>query len=271
MKLAWITDVHLDLVDDLQQAELWSSLTEAHVDAVLLSGDIGQAETFADHLSRLASHVDRPIYFVLGNHDYYGTSISNARRVAKELNRFHHQLHWLPDAGVVALDEETALVGHGCFGDGRFGAGHDSSLELADHTMTDDFRELSRRELFDELNRLGDDAATTLSDLVLGALSRARRVFVLTHVPPFAEVSHHRGRVNDQEALPFYSCAAVGAMLVQVMDDHPDQRMTVLCGHTHSSAEFRPLPNVEVFAGDSTYGEPRIQRIFRLNSTSRRL
>lgn len=270
MKLAWLTDIHLDLVDGLRQAELCSALSEARVDAVLVSGDIGQAETFADHLSRLASHVDRPIYFVLGNHDYYGASISETRRVAKKLNRFHPQLHWLPDAGVIELGAETALVGHGCFGDGRFGAGLESSLELADHTLTDDFRELNRSELFSKLNRLGDEAAATLRELVISALARSWRVFVLTHVPPFAEVSHHRGRENDQEALPFYTCAAVGAMLLEVMRVHPEHKMTVLCGHTHSSAEFHPLPNVEVFAGESTYGQPRIQRIFTVSGASRR-
>jgi len=231
---------------------------------VLIGGDIGQAETFPGHLTRLAALLDRPIYFVLGNHDFYGSSLAQTQRTARSLNRFHHQLHWLPEAGVVQLSRDTALVGHGCFGDGRFGAGAESSLELADHVMIEELSAVTRAELFRKLNALGDEAAATLRDLVLGAVARARRLFVLTHVPPFAEASHHRGRRDDREALPFYACAAVGAMLIEVMRAHPNHRMTVLCGHTHSRVEHRVLPNLTVIAGESRYGQPQLQRIFTL-------
>lgn len=43
------------------------------------------------------------------------------------------------------------------------------------------------------------------------------------------------------------------------MAEHPDRRLTVLCGHTHSPGVFRPAPNILVRTGGAEYGAPRIE------------
>ncbi len=55
---------------------------------------------------------------------------------------------------------------------------------------------------------------------------------------------------------------APGEAIVAVMRQAPDCRLTVLCGHTHSPAEYRPLPNVLCLTGQAEYGSPRVQRVF---------
>ena len=48
-------------------------------DAVLLGGDIGEAPSLKGYLLGLEDHLERPIYFVLGNHDFYQGSIADVR------------------------------------------------------------------------------------------------------------------------------------------------------------------------------------------------
>ncbi len=49
---------------------------------------------------------------------------------------------------------------------------------------------------------------------------------------------------------------------MEFMEHHPQRRMTVLCGHTHSSGSVQMRDNLEVFTGDAEYGQPKVQRMF---------
>ncbi len=62
----------------------------------------------------------------------------------------------------------------------------------------------------------------------------------------------------------FFSCRAVGDAVLDVMRPAHDVQLTILCGHTHSSGECQPLPNVKVLTGGAHYGEPGIQRMLSL-------
>ena len=84
---------------------------------------------------------------------------------------------------------------------------------------------------------------------------------VLTHVPPFREACWHEGQLSCDNWSPHFTCKATGDVLVDVMTAHPDQTMTVLCGHTHSAGYAQILENLEVFTGDAVYGHPKIQQV----------
>jgi hypothetical protein len=45
---------------------------------------------------------------------------------------------------------------------------------------------------------------------------------------------------------------------------HPDNALTVLCGHTHSAARVDILDNLLVLAGSADYGVPKIERVFEV-------
>jgi len=47
-------------------------LAEASADAIRISGDISLSARITGDLEEIARHVPDPVYFVLGNHDYYG-------------------------------------------------------------------------------------------------------------------------------------------------------------------------------------------------------
>ena len=69
MKLAWITDSHLDFVR--YPEEWWSETLKTECDAFVFTGDVSNNHHLTSNLLMFTSG-DRPVYFVLGNHDYYG-------------------------------------------------------------------------------------------------------------------------------------------------------------------------------------------------------
>lgn len=274
-RLAWLTDLHLGFADEDQVDGLINSIRSETPDAVLIGGDISEAPTFAAHLKFIAAEVNVPVYFVLGNHDFYHGSIEKVRLAANVLAQEHPNIHYLSAAGAVRLSEATALVGHDGWGDARTGDFLHSPVLLNDYFLItelarlmpdpgrlqgDDFTDAAlRRPLRAALRRLGDEAATHFRTVLPRALEQARHVIVLMHVPPFREACWHKGRTSDDDWAPHFTCIAAGESLMEVMREHPDRRMTVLCGHTHGGGFAQILENLEVHTGPAEYGAPRMQ------------
>jgi hypothetical protein len=68
----------------------------------------------AGDLEAIGDALQVPIYFVLGNHDFYYGSIEKVRCQVRRLSQQRKELFWLEDAGCIHLTAEVALVGHGC-------------------------------------------------------------------------------------------------------------------------------------------------------------
>jgi predicted MPP superfamily phosphohydrolase len=79
MKAAWLTDIHLNFLKPKQLDAFLQNLSRETAGCFLISGDIGEADSVAGYLEQMAAILKRPIYFVLGNHDYYGGSIEEVR------------------------------------------------------------------------------------------------------------------------------------------------------------------------------------------------
>ena len=233
-------------------------------EAFAITGDIGEAHDVAAHLRAFAEL--GPVYFVLGNHDFYRGSIAGVRAVVRETCRNVPNLRWMPDAGVVELTESTCLVGHDGWGDGRLGEYHGSDVMLNDFALIGEFDGFYEdpAERLAKLRALGDEAAAHFRGVLPEALARFRNVIVLTHVPPFRESCWHEGAVSDDNWLPFFTCKTVGDALRDAMAVAPDRQMTVLCGHTHSSGEAQILPNLRVLTGGAVYGKPGVQRVLEV-------
>ena len=65
--------------------------------------------------------IQKPIYFVLGNHDFYKDSIAKTRQRIAELAAESKHLRYLTAMEVVELSPQTAIIGHDGWADGRFG------------------------------------------------------------------------------------------------------------------------------------------------------
>jgi len=260
MRLAWVTDIHLNFLTDRAAEAFCAEIGETGTDAILVGGDIGEAPSLLRYLDLLEARIARPIYLVLGNHDFYGGSIQTVRAAVSRRCAGARWLTWLNERDVIELTEDTGLIGHDGWADGRLGTGHGSRVELNDYHLIEDFDGVPLSARFARLRALGDEAAAHVRRVLPLALGRFRRLIFLTHVPPFRAACWHEGRISDDDFLPHFTCKAVGDVLIDAMRAHPDQELLVLCGHTHGSGVVNVLPNLPVLTGGAEYGRPRIQR-----------
>lgn len=263
-RLAWATDVHLDFLDAVQRAAFADAVIESDADALVLSGDIANAKTLSRTLRELEARLARPIYFVLGNHDFYRGSIAGVRAEVRALTGASRWLRWLSEGDAVELAPGVGLLGHDGWADGRLGDYARSRVMLNDYRLIEELAFLDPETRLARLNALGDEAAAHVRATLPAALSRFRRVVFVTHVPPFREACWHEGRISDDDWLPHFSCEAVGLALAEAMRAAPDRELLALCGHTHGAGTARVLPNLEVRTGGAEYGAPRLQGVIEL-------
>lgn len=260
MKLAWLTDIHLNFIDTDAVDRFCREIADTGADAVLIGGDIAESRDVADWLGYLDERLSRPIYFVLGNHDYYGSSVEQVRERIREFVRSSKRLRWLNTEEGIRLTDRCGLVGVDGWGDARYGNHERSSILVSDFVEITDLVGLDKVRLGMRLRELGDREADHVGRVLPRALDQFEHVLFLTHVPPFIEACWYEGKTSDENWAPYFSCKAVGDVLIESMRRRPDRHMTVLCGHTHSPGEAHLLPNLHVRTGGARYGEPRIQR-----------
>ncbi len=263
MRAVWLTDIHLNFLDEAGILRLMAQINDHAPGAILIGGDIGDALRLPGYLPLIDRTVSCPVYFVMGNHDYYHSGISGVRDMVRTLCADSQRLVYLPDAGIVPLGEGVALVGVDGWGDGRYGAYGQTRVLLNDFLLIEDLQGLTRAERLTRLMALGDAEAARVCAHLPGAFAQHRRVVFLTHVPPFREACWHNGRISNDDFLPFFTCKAVGDALLSVMDAQPpDRELLVLCGHTHGEGYTRIRQNVLALTGGAIYGAPAVQRVF---------
>jgi Icc protein len=261
VRVAWLTDIHLDFLDPAARDALAASVRAEQPDSVVVTGDIAIAPTVIDLIEALAQGCGAPLWYVLGNHDYYRGSVADVRaRAAAASGRSR----WLHTSGAVRLDATTALVGVDGWGDARLGDFANTRVMLNDFIFIEELTAIARGELRARLEAYGDESAARLRTLLAEALAWAEHVVVATHVPPFREACWHEGAISNDEWLPFFTCKATGDVLRETFAARPLARATVLCGHTHSSGQADILPNLRVLTGAAEYGAPRIQQVIEL-------
>ena len=279
MRVAWATDIHLDFLSDERVREFAGEMWGTGADALIVSGDISNAVQLVHHLRLLVEGVPGRLFFVLGNHDFYGGSIVEVRAAVAAVCARKPRLCWLPDAGVVRLGENTALVGVDGWGDARLGDANRTTVVLNDFFKIADLAATlepavlrmpgllvhsDRGRLHAALRGLGDAEAARCRAVVGAALAEYPEVLVVTHVPPFKAACWHEGALSDDNWLPYFTCDAVGVALRELAEAHPRRRLTVLCGHTHGAGEAQITANLRVLTGGAEYRRPAVQRVLEV-------
>ncbi len=263
-RLAWLTDIHLNFLQPAQVTEFLARLRECPADAFLLSGDIAEGHNLLDYLQRLDDELDKPVYFVLGNHDFYRNSIAMVRGLTEEFCKESRLLTYLTRSAVIELTPTTGLVGHDGWADGRLGDFANSDVYLNDYLLIREIVGRDKQLLGPRLRQLGDEAAAHFRAVLPAALAKYQRLLVVTHVPPYREACWHEGRLSNDNWLPHFSCKAVGDVLREFMLANSGRQMTVLCGHTHGQGEAQILDNLKVLTGGAEYGQPAVQRVLEV-------
>src|SRR5690242_9724006 len=138
MQYAWLTDIHLNFIDDVARQKFYQEIVNTKCDGVLISGDIAEAPCLVDILNEMARYIDKPIYFVLGNHDYYRGQIQEVHDAITKLTQNNDNIFWLPASGMKKLDNNTLLIGQDGWADGRLGDYQNSRVVLNDSRMIAD-------------------------------------------------------------------------------------------------------------------------------------
>jgi predicted MPP superfamily phosphohydrolase len=264
-RVVWLTDIHLNFLLAEPARAFLAEVAATRPDAVLIGGDIGEAHNVCDYLGQIDEAIPAPVYFVLGNHDYYFGSIRETRDRVAELCAERPKLHYLTLERVAELAPRVGLVGHDGWADGRLGDYLHSLVMMHDYKLIAELAGLDKLERWDVLKGLADEAAAHVRRLLPMALNKYRDVVLLTHVPPFREACWHEGRLSDDDWAPHFTCQATGQAILEIMRRYPDNRLTVLCGHTHGAGETQPCQNLQVITGGAVYGAPQIAHVFEFD------
>lgn len=253
--IAWATDIHLDRLSERDYLEYKEYLQELNPDCLIISGDIAEGEFVFEALKDFNDSLKFPIHFVLGNHDFYYGSFAKVEKKVRQLVKESANLNWLSESEIVPLNDETALIGVEGWGDARNGTLNLSEGAARDILAISDYKGLSKEEIGEFLRIKGEKYAEILRPRLLEAVTNFQKVILVTHVPPFVEVCFDRSlRICSEFKLPFYTCKAIGDMLLEVMPENPSCQMTVLSGHTHEKADVKILENLRVRVKESGYG-----------------
>jgi len=262
MQIVWITDLHMDHLDKARTLRVIDEIKAQKPDALFISGDIANARLIRESLETVAEKLPVPIYFVLGNHDFYHGSIAEVNATVDAVCAARKNLKRLGRGEVLALSPTTGLIGHDGWGDGRAGAGSRSTVLLNDFTLIGDLAGLNETDLFLKLESLGRAAGEYFQKTLEKALRDYRHVYIVTHVPPFVEACWHRGAISSPEWQSHFTCVAAGEAIREVSAKFPGRRVTVLCGHTHSAGDTVIDGRITVKTGGTEYGDPHVNGVF---------
>ena len=283
----WLSDIHLNFLSaDISQRFI-ASLQKIPAESIWISGDIGESDTIVEYLEKLSRDLQTPIYFVLGNHDYYRSSIEEVRSRIQNLNKNSQNLVWLNDTDVLEISPDIGLLGHDSWADGGLGDYFNSNLIMSDFFLIEDFSPFEVKsikidqalrnttELFELIlgnktkqkrlalmQKLAHEAADHFKKYLPSALKQYQQIYLLTHIPPFQKACWHKGKPTDDFGLPYFACKTVGDTLIDIMKQHPKSKLTVLCGHTHERIEINILDNLKVLTAQADYGRSEIQKTF---------
>lgn len=263
-KLLWLTDLHLNRAADEDRTRLLNELSNRDYDAAVITGDIATATSVCDHLESLATACHpRPVYFVLGNHDFYGAPMSQTYARVASLCRAIPSLIHLQNTGPVCLGRHAILIGHHAWPDARSGYGSNTVIDNPDHWQIPDFQNLSREERYRKMEVLGRQATNAIRIDLLAALRQRKHVVVVTHVPPFPSTVHYNGRICGDTHMPHFANISLGAMLIAIAK-HYQQRITVISGHTHSPITETILANIQAHVGGAWTGRSKVPNILEI-------
>lgn len=277
MRVIWVTDIHLNFLGvylplEYQKPlkrygspqEFGKALAALNCDAVVITGDISEAPDLRKNLQKLCTGwgSKKPLYFVLGNHDYYHGSFES---VHKDVEAFTKPpLVWLTKAGVVELSPETALVGSEGWYDGRAADPLASGVVMSDFTNIKDFRGKHEMVIHQQMREIARKDADAVAIPLRAACAKYKNVLFATHVPPFPETAWHEGQTSNDHWLPWMCNLTLGEKLIEIAYEFPDTKIVALCGHTHSPGEATLAPNLQVLTGKADYWYPQVSRVLEL-------
>ena len=222
-KIVWITDTHLNAAN---RDTFINSIKNSPCEAIFITGDIADGDLI-ETLRITADRITTPIYFVLGNSDNtYGSRTKEVRQNLAALMKEKKSLHYLHDTAIyfepknMITDVKTAVVGMDGYAD---------SWNVS---------ETQRKQ----------DLATFQRNVQNAIVQGAKRIVILTHVPPFMTDCWYKGEVTSLKNAPHFSSSQSATLFLDLANEHPNVTFIVYCGHTHNSSS-QAYPNITALGG----------------------
>ncbi len=257
-----MTDLHLDQADNNQMADFIRKLESSEFDIALLTGDISSSRDLPEYLEMLSKACgSRDLYFTLGNHDHYGSSISEtldrSRRLCSQIPNLHH----LSTGGAVDLGNHTFLIGGDGWADGQWRGKRTEDIRSPDHYSIRDFRSLNKWQCYRKMKQLGKESTNAIRQRLKPKLRNAQKIIVANHIPPFRTSALFNGKPCDANYQPHFVQSTLGAMLICMAKENREKQFIMLSGHTHSECSDQIFPNLTSLVGGHKKNQPKIQQI----------
>ena len=268
MKLAWLTDIHLNFLHHENGSRIFGQAVREEIDcdACVITGDIAEGNSLQYCLSEFKAGFEKPVYFVLGNHDFYNRSFKEVEdNVKKYLHKPDKGLVWLRISDPIKLNNNTCLVGCCGFYDGLAGNSFMSHVGMMDWDVIKDFAGKKRKDLLGAIKNKSHNLAIK-AELNLEKACKAGydNILFATHYPPFPEACWHMGKQSDENWLPWFTSVMMGNILAKIALKYPKKQFTVLCGHTHSEGIYKHFDNLIVYTGKAVYYKPNVHMVLDL-------
>lgn len=255
-KYVCLTDTHLNLALPGATRRLVSRVRSEDPAGVFITGDVSNGMHVESCISRLASELLCPVYFVLGNHDYHGRTFASVHDDMRRLASLHQNLFWMTEAGVVPLTDDVGLIGTEGWYDARLGDPAWLRFTLDWLLIPDLFLLPDFEERLDAYRSLARASADLMEERLTEALDRFQTVYLLTHFPPWPEATRSVGTMMEQFWLPYNTNVAMGEALERVMEGRKKKHLVVLAGHTHTECWIRVSRNIECRVHPARYYGP---------------
>lgn len=250
-KVLWLTDLHLM---PWRRKSFVKAILSESPEAVFLTGDIANLGfTLITDLTYLAERVSVPIYFVLGNHDFWFSSFAIVAQKIRSLCQKYPHLVWLTEAGVVPLNSKNCLIGTEGFYSGDVGNQNYIKYTL-DWIFIKDFRALtSWDERFIKFRELAEESAADIKNKLQQAFLTHQTVYLLTHYPPWVEANQYHNIIIEKFWEAYNNNLPLGQEIEKVMVDYPDKKVIVCAGHSHFPIRIKIAANIECRVGKGSY------------------
>jgi len=261
----WCSDIHLDKLRRPEQFALFFDKINdpKYNDGIFITGDIALGNMIVEFLHAFEkAAANKKIWFVLGNHDYYNTSFKAMSNKLKKFDGQNSNCCYLTNKKQsVQLNDFTCLVGVDGWYDGKYAPFENSKLLMKDDIdLIKEFKSLSTmNDFYSSCKQYSVEFAKKLELQLQDAIEKNyKTVIVLTHVPPFKENSVYDGKQSDKDWLPFFSSKEIGDVLLKFAKNNPFVNFRVFCGHSHGTAYYSPIMNLECKTSYAKYGYPTI-------------
>jgi 3',5'-cyclic-AMP phosphodiesterase len=253
-KYFWYTDTHLDKVMPWKKYSFIKFLEKENPTGIILTGDISNGLKLEDDLSLIAEAVSCPIYMVVGNHDYHGSSIEKTHDKIRNLCSKYANLIWLTEAGVIHINDEVAFIGTEGWYDAENG-NPDYLRFTLDWFLIDDFRKLPNMDArIKAWRKLAEESGAHITKLLEKALEQKyKTIYIWTHFPPWKEATRDIGTFMEKFWLPYNCNVHLGRAIEKVMENHKKKNVFVGCGHTHTDCWIHINRSIECKVNAAKY------------------